>query len=164
MVLYWYCHYCDDFHRTNWITYNNMPSKDSKVWHTRMSVVQQHINRDGTQQTLRHLFQSVSSGRCCQTSSKGVKVYPQAQWCSRKLWQCKDPSGSFCMFHYQSFLLVSCLSALVSPPCVSLLLSQLFPLTVCGDLRRALNHQEPDISLRFLCDLILSKWSVAVPP
>ncbi len=46
----------------------------------------------------------LSSWRCCQMSSKGVKVYPQAEWCSRKLWQCKDLSGSFCMCHYQSLV------------------------------------------------------------
>ena len=45
-----------------------------------------------------------SSRRCCHMSSKSVKVYPQAEWCSRKLWQRKDLSGSFCMCHYRSLV------------------------------------------------------------
>lgn len=46
----------------------------------------------------------LSSGRCCQMSSKGVKVYPRAEWCSRKPWRCKALSGSFCMCHYRSLV------------------------------------------------------------
>ena len=82
-------------------------SKVSLVWNTTQSGLRsRHVNK--TQQDTINTQTSISvtsllpTQRCCQLSSKGVKVYPQAEWCSRKLWQCKDLSGSFCMCHHQS--------------------------------------------------------------
>ncbi len=132
----------------------------------------QHINR--TQQDTTSIQTSIlvtsllSIQRCCQMSSNSVKVYPRAQWCSRKSWQWKKP---ICMSRHLSlsvyYLLVSCLSASVSSlsVCLSLwmLLSQLSAVAVCKDLRGAWHHHF--IALRYVTTLTLcSKWSMASVP